>query len=120
MESERIFRIPPLQPTYVAHPGNMDADEAFAIVFRGPEEGFTTDKGYFINDAHIVARLLAWLTSQVWQDAFAAEFQRACAEVEADSDGIDAADLSEFLGGPVPTAAIELHQTVRVSGVQES
>lgn len=95
---------PTLQPTYVAHPANLEAEETFAIVFKGSDDkGWLTDTD-LASDAETTARLLVWLGASKWLNAFEDSLARARRDLEA----VDYDDLEHFLGGPAPTARVEM------------
>lgn len=100
-----------MQPTYLAHPANMDASEAYAIEFRGPEraDGKLEDTPYFVADAKRTARLIVWLSTNRWINAFIAEAQQAIADMEEERD---CTGLTEFVGEPVPTVSVTRGESV--------
>lgn len=100
---------------YVAHAGNMDADENFLLAFRGPEHvEFERNHEFFADDGAKVGRLLAWLTAEIWGDSFIKAYMQARAELNADQYE----DFADFLGEPAPTAQLEI-RTHCVSSVDE-
>lgn len=102
-----------MTPTYIAHPANMDAEEAFSIHFTGPKEGpiFNEDSdAFFLRDARKIARLLVWLSTPKWAAEVARSITEALPELDAEFDS-----LADFVGEPVERLTEMLKSNVQVA-----
>lgn len=104
------------RPTYVVHPANLDEDEAWMILFKGPEQGFEGNTQFFNDDGRRTARLIAALSTTSWFNGFVAELRRIQLTNEHDDYfGSDPEPSVEgFVGEPLPTATLDLHVTAKV------
>jgi hypothetical protein len=96
---------------YIAHPANLDESEEFAIVCRGLDSThlLTADaERAFQSDAKRIARLMVWLSTPNWAEAFAGEFAVAYKEFADYVDNADEPSLLEWVGEPIETLDVEV------------
>ncbi len=107
-------------PTYIAHPANLDKGETFSIVFKGNGNGKLKNKSFFVEDGGRTGRLLAWLCTEAWANAFILSFSQAREDLFEDEK--DWSSLEDFVGEVVPVETIETYETkwhnVMVGGKQ--
>ncbi len=97
---------------YVAHPSNMDKEEEYCIVFKAPEE--FSPKEFFVRDAKLIAKVLAFHSTRDWAKTFAMELWEQADKIGDYCDSAEEPTLEGFLGEPVPTAPLEVIQSTGV------